>query len=326
MHIRRIRMARGRETNTRFGALSIMALMAIAAWAEATIAPASAAKKPVHVTASFLDRNDLFIEDLQMSEVEILEDDKPRKIELMAKEDLPTVYGLLFDRSMLLPETSERNRMSAQVVPSSVGARDIAYALIDKHLNRQMVWVGAYDQLLQFALDTSSDGFAAKHAISQLNGASPDVYPFLYSALFTAVDKMEQRREKRRVVILFLETLDPQTASRIKPLKDLLSSSNVELFVVCFASQRTSPGAVHSAVTTSPLKELAQATSGYTFFTMDYRGNYDDLVRRLLHHLRTLYTFGFTSESVPKGKGKLIIKCSRPGSRVRCHPEVPVFE
>jgi hypothetical protein len=314
-----------REINSRFGALWIMALMAIATCAQATAAPASKEKKPVYVTASFLDRNDLFIEDLQMSEVEILEDNQPRKIEFMAREELPTVYGMVFDGS-LLAGTPDRYQTSGQAVSNSVAARDIACQLIDKQLGRQMVWIGAYDQELQIALDALSDGFRAKQAIHQLYGTRSRENSSLFSPLFTAVDKMEQRHEKRRVLILFLETLDPETASRIKPLKNLLASSNVEIFALCFANRLARAGSMPSAMTTSPLMELTQATSGYAFFSMDYRDHFEDIVRRLLNHLRTLYTFGFTSESVRKGQGKLVIKCSRPNSRVRCHPEVPVYE
>jgi len=314
-----------RATLGRFGALWIMTLLAIAGCLKVTAAPANTVKKPVYVTASFLDRNGLFIEDLQMGEVEIFEDNRPRKIEFMAKEEIPTVYGLFFDRSML-PEAPARDRMSSGVVPNSVVARDVACQLIDKQLGRQSIWVGAYDQLAQITFEASSDAFSAKQAVSQLVGIGPQAGSSLYSALFTAVDKMESRHEKRRVIILFLEALDADTASRIQPLKNLLASSNVELFAICFADRRARAGSMPSGMTTYPLRELTQATSGDAFLSMDYGNRFDDLGRRLLAHIRTLYTFGFTSESVPRGKGKLVIKCSRPNSRVRCHAEVPVCE
>ena len=78
-----------------------------------------------------------------------------------------------------------------------------------------------------------------------------------------------------------------------------------------------------SAVTTSSMRELTQVTAGTTFFTTDYRGHYEDLVRRLLDQIRTLYTFGFTSQPRGVDTGKLVIKCSRPNSKVKFHPSVP---
>ncbi len=315
----------GRRPPSRRLLLWWVILMAIGLCAAAPRTQTAADKKPVYVTASFLDRNDLFIENLQKSEVEILENDQPRQIELMAQEELPTVFGIVFDRSML-PETEESERPGRQSIPDSVAARDISYQLIDKQLGHQTLWVGVFDRELQIAFDASSDGFGAKNAIHQLRGRHTTETPFLYSALFSAVKKMNQRHEKRRVIILFIQALDSETAGKMRQLKNLLASSNVELFAICFASRLGGGGTLASAATTSALKELTQVTSGHAFFTMEYRDHFEDIVRRMLNHLQTLYTFGFTSESASGEPGKLAIKCSRPRSKVRCHPNVPALE
>jgi hypothetical protein len=277
------------------------------------------------VTAGFLDRNDLFIEDLQMSEVEILENGRPRKIEFMARDEIPTVYGVLFERSML-PESADLDRPSGQAIPNAVAARDIAYQMIDKQLARQTIWIGVYDRDLQVAFEASSDGFGAKNAIHQLRGTRSSTSTFLYSALFSAVNKMNQRHEKRRVLILFTNGIDSDTAGKMKQLKNLLASSNVELFVVCFASRLGGAGSLPPAAIVSSLKDLSQVTSGYAFFTMDYRDHFEDIVRRMLNHLRTFYTFGFTSEPEPADQGKLQIRCLRPNSKVKSHLTIPVFD
>ncbi len=283
------------------------------------------AQRAVYVTASFVDRRGLYIEDLQKNEVEILENNQPRQIEFMARDELPTVYGILFDRAMF-PESEEAVRPDFEAIPDYVGARDIAYQLIDKLLNRQSLWVGAYDQQLNLLLDAGADGFSAKNAIQELRGVRGNRESFLYSALFSAVDKMNQRHEKRRAIILFLQNLDPTTTGKIKPLKNLLAASDVELFAICYTTRLGNSGGVPSAVTTSTLKELTQVTSGFASFAIDNRGHPEDIVRRLLEHLRTLYTFGFTSQTPAGDNAKLVIKCSRPDSKVRCHPVVPNIE
>jgi hypothetical protein len=73
-------------------------------------APAVLAQtRQVYVTASLVDRNHLFIENLTADEVQILEDGKPRKIEFIAMEQLPTVYGILVERA-LMPEADVDSR------------------------------------------------------------------------------------------------------------------------------------------------------------------------------------------------------------------------
>jgi len=287
--------------------------------------PAVAEKRPVFVTASFLNRNDLFIEDLQQNEIEVQEGGHPRQIEFMAREELPSVYGLVFDRAML-PEVTERERSGFESRSSSTSARDIAYELIDKFLGRQTLWVGAYGQDLQVVFDAAADGFSAKNAIGQLRGSSTQTPSFFFAAVASAVHKMNERHEKRRVLIFFLESVDSETAGRMKLLKNLLASCNVELFTIGYATRLGAAGGIPSALTTSLLRELGQVTAGQAFFAMDYRDHPEDIVRRMLNHLRTFYTFGFHAESDLDNPGKLSIKCSRPGSKVKQHPTVPSIE
>jgi hypothetical protein len=112
----------------------------------------------------------------------------------------------------------------------------------------------------------------------------------------------------------------------MRQLKNLLASSNVEFFAVSFVSRLGVPGGMPSALTTTLLRELTQATAGQAFFSIDYRDHPEDIVRRLLSHLRTFYTFGFNSESGSTNPGRLTIKCSRPGTKIKQHPTVPILE
>jgi len=289
--------------------------------------PARAAgeKRPVFVTASLLNRNDLYIDNLERSEVEILEDGHSRPLEFMARDELPSVYGIVFDRAML-PDVTESERSGLQSRSSATSARDIAYELIDKYLARQTIWVGAYSRELQVVFDAAADGFGAKDAIGRIQGGRSTEPSYFFAALASAVTKMNQRHERRRILIFFLESIDSETAARSKILKNLLASCNVELFTLSYATRLGTAGGLHPALNSSLLRELAQATAGQAFFSTDYRDHPEDIVRRILSQLQTFYTFGFTAESGLDNPGKLSIKCSRPGSKVKQHPTVPAFE
>jgi len=280
-------------------------------------------KRPVYVSASLVDRNNLFIENLNPDEIQILEDGKPREIEFMASVELPTVYGIVFDRTMLgaYPDDERTGRGLAS---GPLSARNIAYQLIDKHLARQAVWVGYYDQGLQVVLEATSDGFQAHRAVQEMQGVRNPEPSFLYGALLSAVQHMNQRPEKRRVLLFFLEDVDTRTLDRLKPLRNLLSASNVELFLVRFGSRlHARPGAALPQMSEAAIRELSGTTAGDSFVASTYGEHMEDLARRIYNHIRTIYTFGFSSESTPERPLSLTIKCTLPGSRVRSRSLVP---
>ncbi len=289
-------------------------------------APPLAAGAPAFVSASITDRRGLFMENLSRDEVQIFENDQPREIQFMAQDEVPVVYALIFDLS-ILPENPENDYSgSTLVISPATASRSLAYELIDKYLGRQTMWVGGYEKELSVTQDFTTDGFSAKAAIQRMHSTSSVSEPFLYSALVAAVMKMNSRNEKRRVIIVFLDALDRETAGKLKPLKNLLSSSNIELYVVSFASKLgTGRGGLSPAISQSSLKELTQLTCGEVFFMSDYRDHLEDISRRLYNELRTLYTFGFESEGTAEKPSRLTIRCTRPGSKVRHHPTVSVL-
>jgi len=305
--------------------LCFAALPAAGVCEPAATARAAGEKRPVFVTASFLNRNDLYIDNLERNEVEVLEDGQPRQIEFMARDEIPSVYGIVFDRDMM-PDVTESEHSGLQSRSSATSARDIAYELIDKYLARQTIWVGAYGRDLQVVFEAASDGFGAKNAIGQIRGGRSQTPSYFFGALASAVSKMNQRHEKRRVLIFFMESVDSDTAGRMKLLKNLLASCNVELFSISYAARFGPSGSLPSALNSSLLRELGQVTAGHAFFSTDFRDHPEDVVRRLLSQLQTFYTFGFTAESGLDNPGKLSIKCSRPSSKVKLHPTVPTSE
>jgi VWFA-related protein len=283
---------------------------------------AATAKTPVFVTASLVDKNNLFIEDLTQNEIQILENDQPRSIEFMAKDELPVAYGIIFDRAML-PDFEDIDRSRRAGKTGAVSGRDIAYELIDKHLGKQVIWVGTYDRELEVALDFSPDAFRVKEAIQQLRGVRSNEESFFYGALFKAVTKMNQRSEKRRVLVLLLDAIDSGSAGKAKSLRNLLSSSNIELFIISFASKMGGgrPGMPYN-LSEAVFKDLAYATSGDAFSSASYGDHLEDLSRRIYNHIRTFYTFGFQSEATPDKPAKLSIRCLRSGAKVKHHATV----
>jgi hypothetical protein len=284
----------------------------------------AAGMQQVYVTASFLDTRELFIEDLQADEVRILENGTPRKIEFVARDQIPVVYGLLFDRSVFANDSSRQRTLPGSAPPASQ-VKDMAFSLIDKYLRQQTLWVASYGLQFHLELDSTTDGFRAKEVISQIGAGRRTEEAFAYAGLYSAVQKMNQCHEKRRVIILFLDALDLESAGKVPQLKNLLSISNVELVIISFASRLFAGSGIPPAANRGALVALAQATAGDAYFSADSGGYFEDLTRRIHNHIRTFYTFGFESNYQPDRKTPLLIHCTRPGSRAKHHPNIPVF-
>ncbi len=306
--------------NIRAGALLVLWLWGLWAFPQEP-----AQRAPVYVTASFLDKNNLFIESLSKDEVQVIENGQLRRIEFMARDEIPVVYGLIFERA-LFSELQADDRFRHGGVSGSTSAREIAYHLVDKYLGRQAMWVGTYDQGLEVALDVSFDGSKVKETIQQFRGPRQPPQSSLYGALLSAVTKMNDRPEKRRVLLVFLDILDIDSGGKIKSLKSLLSGSNVEVFFLSFASALGSTrSALHPQMSQAGLKELAMATAGEALFAAYYREHAEDLTQKIYNQIRTFYTLGFQAESTGEKPGSLVVKCTRPGSKARHHPAVPAL-
>jgi hypothetical protein len=290
-----------------------------------TLAAASSGKRQVYITASFTDKESLFIEDLKTNEVQILENGTPKTIELMVREDIPTIYGLLFDRSLLAEEQPAGSSYRPGMPSAAASARDMAFELIDKYLRQKSMWVASYDRKFHLALASTNDGFAAKDAINKMSFSRNVDGVFAYAGLYSAVMEMNRSSEKRRVVILFLETLDQESIGKVSQLQNLLSLSNVELIIISFASRLTSGSGVPPTISRGALLKLAQATAGETFFSADSGGHPEDLVRQIYNRIRTFYTLGFESDAPSDAKTELVIRCTRNGSKVKHHPSIPVL-
>lgn len=288
-------------------------------------AGAGAQTAPVYVTASFTDKNSLYIETLERGEVRIVENGRPREIAVMARDEMTAVYGVVFDRALLPEAGYEPPRDRAGRAPGS--PREIAYELIDRYLARQAVWVGVYDGKLEVALEPTSDGFRAKEAVQRLAGTRARNQSSLYAALVAAIQKMNERSEKRRVLLLLLGSVDSDTAGRVKALRNLLGASNVELFAVCFATRLgTAVGNIPFAMAQAIVKDLAQVTAGDAYFASDYQEHLDDISRRIYNQIRTLYTFGYQSEATAERPARLVIECTRAGAKVRHHPQLAALQ
>jgi VWFA-related protein len=285
---------------------------------------APAEKTPVFVTASILDKNRLYLETLSRSDIRVFENGQQREVEFLASKEVPVAYGLLFDRD-LLPSPYDDPRRNQFGVPSSTAATNVAYQLLDQALGHEVGWVASYDTEFHLAMDFTQDAGRIKDAIQLMSRERYIEEPELFSALMEAVGKLSRRNEKRRILIVFVDYLDMKTGGKLKPLKNLLSASNVELFVVGVGNSKiTGDHGMPTAQSEASLRELTGVTAGGAYFAL--LDGIEGMGRRIAYQINTYYTIGFQAESPRDQPGKMKIDCTVAGAKVTAHPVVPILQ
>lgn len=278
-------------------------------------------KRPVFVSASFLGKDRLYVEDVSREEVRIYENGQPREIEFFAGAEVPAAYGILFDRD-ILPEPFDEPRRIQERVPVSMAATNVAFQVLDQVLGRQVGWAASYDTEMRVVVDFTQDSGRIKDALQGLRSKRSIEESSLYSAVFAATKKMSLRNEKRRILAVFLNVIDMKSGDKLKVMKNLVSASNVELFIASFASSRYGTGrGMPPMQSEACLRELVGVTAGGAFFTSV--DGIDGIGRRISNQIRTLYTIGFESQTSTDQPSTLKIECTRSGVKVASHPVVP---
>ncbi len=294
-------------------------LVTVLCWAAL---PATVQKTPVFVSASFVDRNHLYLDNLKSNEIRVTENGQPRDVEFFAGAEIPYVYGLLIDQTLLPENFADLNQYPSGVSNSSA-ALSVASQILDSPLGQEAGWLATYDKQMHVVVDFTQDSGRIKYAIQQLRGVRMLEEPSLYTALLSAVQKMDQRNEKRRILIAFVDVVDSESGNRLKILKNLMATSNVELFIAGFGSKLSSGRGMPPAQSEASLRELGSVTGGDAYFrSME---GIEGLGRRISNQIRTLYTIGFESESSSEKPSQLKIECTRAGVKVKTHPVVPTL-
>jgi hypothetical protein len=108
------------------------------------------------------------------------------------------------------------------------------------------------------------------------------------------VDFLRNRREKRKVLVLFTTTIDRDSVTNLREYQDMFRFSDVDLYVVSFAS-RSAFGPAYSGVekvNRSSFLSLVGETGGSFYLSGEYT-YVDEFLDDLTSRLVNSYTIGF---------------------------------
>jgi Ca-activated chloride channel family protein len=250
---------------------------------------------PLYVTVTDADKR--LVPDLVADDFAILEDAKPRKVELFQSESLPITVVVMLDTS---------GSMTLALDEVKAGAEAFLLRLLptDKGM------VGAFNDKIQFAnSEFSNDRDSLASSLKDLDFGYP-------TRLYDAIDaSMEQLKhvEGRKVVLVFTDGED--TASRLGS-GAVVDRARTEGVMIYGIGMRTKIPGVPASRPDRVLKKLADETGG-GYFELKANSELSSTFTRVAQELHSQYVLGFSPERLDGKVHKLDVQVKKPGMTAR---------
>ncbi len=250
---------------------------------------------PLYVTVTDADKR--LVPDLVADDFAILEDNKPRKVELFQSENLPITVVVMLDTS---------GSMTLALDEVKAGAEQFLLRLLptDKGM------VGAFNDKIQFtSSEFSSDRDSMVASLRDLDFGYP-------TRLFDAIDaSMAQLKgiEGRKVVLVFTDGED--TASRLGS-NAVVDRARAEGVMIYGIGLRTRVPGMPPSRPDRGLKKLADETGG-GYFELKANSELNSTFTRVAQELHSQYVLGFSPERLDGKVHKLDVQVKKPGMTAR---------
>jgi VWFA-related protein len=221
-----------------------------------------------------LDKDGLPVRGLQPENFTIYEDKVQQDITLFKHEDIPLSIGLVIDASGSMSDKLERLQTSAMTFVRESNPDDET-------------------SIVSFADEVSleQDFTRNTHKLSQaLAGIIPRGNTSLYDAVFLAATHLnEQAFHEKKVLLVISDGEDNKSKYKLKEVLSAIQESKIILYAVGLLTPEPvfTPNAGKK-----PLKKLAEATGGASFFPKDVN-QVEEICNKIARDLREQYTIGY---------------------------------
>jgi Ca-activated chloride channel family protein len=250
---------------------------------------------PLYVTVT--DAEKRLVPDLVADDFAILEDNKPRKIELFQSENLPITVVVMLDTS---------GSMTLALDEVKAGAE----AFLLRLLPQDKGMLGAFNDKIQFtSTEFTNDRDSLAASLRELDFGYP-------TRLYDAIDaSMEQLKgvEGRKVVLVFTDGED--TASRLGS-GAVVDRARAEGVMIYGIGLRTKIPGVPASKPDRVLKRLADETGG-GYFELKENSELSSTFTRVAQELHSQYVLGFAPERLDGKVHKLDVQVKKSGMTAR---------
>ena len=261
----------------------------------------SAASELVVLSATVLDKDGGFVEDIDRERFAIYEDGKRQTIELFSHEDTPVSVGLIIDNSASMrPKIGE------------VVAATLAFAK-SSHPEDELFTLSFNDRVQETVANRAflfaSDLEALERALSSLQ---PEGRTALYDAVMAGLDRLDQGSRSRKVLIVMSDGGDNMSQATLDQVLERARRSNATIYTIGLFD-RDDPDANPGV-----LQSLARATGGERYLPRS-PGPLLLACRRIALDIRSGYTLAFAPSKRDGRYHQIAVEVGRTNGR---RPEV----
>jgi Ca-activated chloride channel family protein len=247
------------------------------------------------------DATEKYVRGLKPQDFKIFEDQAPQKISSFSVNEMPFAAVILLDTSGSMQQKMSIARSACSRFVDGIRVGDV-FSIYS--------FGGTKVKMLQDFTEVKDVGFAIWDA--DADGETP-----LYDALVTASEKLAERPERRRVVLLLSDGADTKSKVTLEEALRRLLAADVSVYAVDL-----SDAALYRTPTRDPSAEIMRTfsqKSGGRFFRNPGGSALNDAFAETIEELRNQYTITYeTTNDKRDGKWRAIeARVMRPGLNVR---------
>jgi Ca-activated chloride channel family protein len=249
---------------------------------------------PLYVTV--MDSEKRLVPDLVKEDFGILEDGKPRNVDLFLHESLPISVVVMLDTS---------GSMTLALDDVKAGAEQFLLRLLPEDKGT----VGAFNDKIEFHGELTNDRDTLVAALKELDFGYP-------TRLYDAIDASMAHLggvEGRKVVLVFTDGED--TASRIGS-GDVVDRARAEGVMIYGIGLQTKMMGMPTTRPDRLLKKLAEETGG-GYFELKKNSDLNAAFTRVAQELHSQYVIGFSPDRLDGKVHKLEVQVKKPGMTAR---------
>lgn len=251
---------------------------------------------PLYVTVT--DAQKRLVPDLVKAEFEILEDGKPREIELFETEVLPISVVVMLDTS---------GSMTLVLDQVKAGAEQFLIRLYPE----DKATVGAFNDKIQLSGELTHDRDDLVAALKELGFGNPTR---LYDAIDASLDHLDGV-DGRRVILVFTDGADTYSRIGSGQVLERARAEGVMIYGIGLET-RIGPGGRYVSKPDRILRRLAEETGG-GYFELKKTDELGSTFTRVAQELHSQYVLGFAPERLDGKVHKLEVRVKRPGMNAR---------
>ena len=253
-----------------------------------------------YLNFSARDKNEIYVRDLEIDEVELLIDGEPAPVRLLGYKNTPTAFLFLMENSprtaqypISVPQLGQINTIDELKYQLASG---FFWPLLEVGPVMLVHFYKDFEILQSFTEQVHELEDPLLRLEPKFIGVDRENIP-VARMIGRAMDRLLQRPERRKTLVLFTTTVDRESYKSLEEYRQLLRMSDVELYVVTFSARfpSTAGASFEQTMTGYYFQNLVGETSGKLYFA-EQLSYLEDSLLDLRSRLTNSYTIGFNVE------------------------------